>query len=157
MIHSGGDYRSEDLDYILQSAPTQKTLDDAMAGIGFKRKVDHYVHPRTDFFVEFPRGPLSIGADPHISPAELRVRAKTVHALSPTDSCRDRLAAFYYWSDRQGLDAAVAIALRKRVNLRKIREWSAAENALDRYREFLSELRFAKGQTQKKKRLKKRR
>lgn len=157
MIHSGGDYESEDLDYIIQAAPTQKTLDDAMAGIGFRRKVDQYFHPRSDFFIEFPRGPLSIGADIDISPAKLRLRGTLVHALSATDSCRDRLAAFYHWSDRQGLEAAVAIALRNRVNLKKIREWSAAESAQDRYQEFLSELRSARAQTGARKRLRKQR
>lgn len=47
----------------------------------------------------------------------LRVGRGRTLALSPTDACRDRLAAFYHWSDRGGLAAAVAIAQRHRVNM----------------------------------------
>ena len=57
-------------------------------------------------------------------------------ALSAKDSCRDRLAAFYHWRDRQSLETAVLIALRHRVNLRKIREWSIEEGALESFEEF---------------------
>ncbi len=118
-IHTGGDYKSDDLDFILQSSPTRKQLDEALGTLGFQRAGDHYDHPATHFFVEFPRGPLSIGRDLAIHPIEVRVGARKVLALSPTDSCRDRLAAFYHWNDRQSLDVAVLIALRERVDYRR--------------------------------------
>src|SRR5262249_1957966 len=140
-IYSEGEYQSEDLDLIIQSGPSRQELDKAMSSIGFRRQVDHYVHPRTLFFVEFPRGPLSIGSDVRIHPVEIRVGRRTVSALSATDSCRDRLAAFYHWNDRQSLDTAVAIALRNPVDLSKIRKWSKAENALEKFEEFRRELR----------------
>jgi hypothetical protein len=148
-IYSKGEYATEDLDLILQSEPTQKMLDEAMQSIEFSRKVDHYDHPKTSFFVEFPRGPLSIGSDVDIHPVEIRISGRPVLALSPTDSCRDRLAAFYHWSDRQSLSAAVGIALRNRVNSRKIREWSKGEGATERYSEFLRELRAARSKQRK--------
>jgi hypothetical protein len=143
-IHSEGAYQSEDLDWIVQSSPSQEQLDRAMASVGFKREGDRYVHLRTDFFVEFPRGPLSIGNDLNILPVMVRVGRQSVMALSATDSCRDRLAAFYHWSDRQTLDTAVAIALRNRVDLKKIREWSVRELAVERFEEFAKELNTAK-------------
>ena len=62
-IYSGGAYQSEDLDLILRSAPTQRQLDEAMAVAGFERRSSQYFHAKSDFFVEFPRGPLSIGRD----------------------------------------------------------------------------------------------
>ena len=61
--------------------------------------------------------------------------------LSATDSCRDRLAAFYHWSDRQSLLDAVEIARIRSVNLRKIREWSTQEGALDAFKRFTELLR----------------
>jgi hypothetical protein len=143
-IHSRGAYQSEDIDLIIQSSSSQRTLDAAMESVGFTRDGDRYVHSTTDFFVEFPRGPLSIGADSNIVPVELRVGTKTVTILSATDSCRDRLAAFYHWSDRQSLETAVAVALRNRVDLKKIRAWSAGEQKLDRFEEFMTELGAAK-------------
>jgi hypothetical protein len=62
-------------------------------------------------------------------------------ALSPTDSCRDRLAAFYHWRDRQSLRLAVAVARHQAVDLEAIRKWSRAEGSLAEYEEFLGEFR----------------
>jgi hypothetical protein len=154
-IYSGGEYQSEDLDWIIQSAPTQRELDDAMASIGFKRKVDHYVHPKTHFFIEFPRGPLAIGRDLKITPVRIRVGRRRITGLSPTDSCRDRLAAFYHWNDRQSLDTAVLVALSRRVNLSAIRKWSAAERSSERFEEFERELKVARRSRVRKRREKK--
>jgi hypothetical protein len=139
-IYSEGEYQSEDLDLILQSSPTQKALDEAMAKAGFIRRVDYYEHPNSRFFVEFPRGPLSIGSDTSVQPAELAVAGVRIVLLSATDSCRDRLAAFYHWKDRQALRAAVAIAARHQVDLGGIRSWRAREGASQEFEEFMGDL-----------------
>ncbi len=131
---------SEDLDLIIQSAPGQRQLDDAMASIGFSRRESQYFHKKTDFFVEFPRGPLSIGRDVRIEPIALKIGRGRVLAISPTDSCRDRLAAFYHWGDRQSLNVAVKIALSNRVRMPLIRTWSAGEDASAKFEEFEKEL-----------------
>jgi hypothetical protein len=49
-IHSRGSYLSEDLDLIIQSTPTQRALDNAMAGIGFKRKAARRVSEGAAFY-----------------------------------------------------------------------------------------------------------
>jgi hypothetical protein len=135
-IYSDGACQSQDLDFVVQSGGSQRALDEALAGAGFTRHGDRYAHPRTRFFVEFPRGPLAIGGDAAIVPVELTLATGKALALSATDSVRDRLAAFYHWSDRGSLHAAVAIARRRRVNMAAIRRWSAAEGHPDRFREF---------------------
>ena len=135
-IYSAGAYQSRDLDFILEAGGGQRALDRAMTSLGFQRQSDRYVHPKTTFFVEFPRGPLAIGDDTAIRPVRLAVPRGHTLALSATDACRDRLAAFYHWSDRQSLEAAVAIARRHRVNMRLIAAWSAREGAGDRFEEF---------------------
>ena len=86
--------------------------------------------------MEFPRGPLAIGEDLDVQPIRLKLPGGYTLALSATDACRDRLAAFYHWSDRQSLQAAVAIALRQRVDLATIQRWSKAEGALAKFDEF---------------------
>lgn len=140
-IHTRGDYKSDDLDFILQSAPKRAQLDEALVTIGFKRVGDHYEHPATHFFLEFPRGPLSIGRDFGIRPVEVKAGRGKVLALSPTDSCRDRLAAFYFWNDRQSLDVAVSTALKERLDLGVIRRWSEDEGMVERFDEFERELK----------------
>jgi hypothetical protein len=81
VIHTGGEYQSEDLDFILESSPSQERLDEVLSEIGFSRKRDHYVHPTSPFFIEFPRGPLSIGRDIRIRPVEARIGRQRILAL----------------------------------------------------------------------------
>ncbi|MBI4241858.1 MAG: hypothetical protein HY613_09085 [Candidatus Rokubacteria bacterium] len=140
-LYSRGGYKSSDLDFVIQNAVSEAQLDDAMAGAGFRRVGNQYEHPDAPFFVEFPAGPLGIGHDLHIHPVKYPIRRTVICALSATDSCRDRLAAFYHWNDRQALRAAVAIARRHRVDLQCIRRWSAREGALAKHAEFMAELR----------------
>ena len=135
-IYSAGAVVSHDLDFIVREGGTRASVDAALATLGFRRVADRYVHPATAFFVEFPRGPLSIGDDTNIRPVPLRVADMTIAALSATDSCRDRLAAFYHWSDRQSLQAAIAIARQRRVNMVAIRRWSRHEGAMEKFEEF---------------------
>jgi hypothetical protein len=145
-LYSRGKYQSFDLDFILLSGASARDLDAAMEAIGFRRAGRHYEHPRSRFVVEFPAGPLGIGVDLDIRPVTYRIGGTGVKALSATDSCRDRLAAFYHWKDRQSLAAAVEISLRRRVNLKAIRHWSAREGATERFQEFLDSRRSARGQ-----------
>lgn len=144
-LYSKGEYQSSDLDFILQSAVSHRELDTVMESIGFHRTGNRYEHPRTSFFVEFPAGPLGIGADIDIRPVVYRIGGIGVKALSPTDSCRDRLAAFYHWNDRQSLITAVQIASHRKVDLKTIRAWSEREDASDKYSEFLGILRQDRG------------
>lgn len=143
-LHSGGAYASFDVDLVLAGPATQAGLDRAMATVGFVRRGDRYTHPRARFYVEFPRGPLAIGSDFRIRPVERRGPHGRILVLSATDSCRDRLAAFFHWNDRQSLKVAVSIALRNRVKLGAIRRWSIAEGAADRFAEFEAELKRAR-------------
>ena len=113
-----------DLDFILQEYESAQQVDEAMRSVGFTRRGNQYFHPEARFYVEFPPGPLSIAGDYEIEPIEIRIGARSVLGLSATDSCRDRLAAFFHWNDRPGLQAAVQIALRSKVDLERIREWS---------------------------------
>ena len=142
-IYTDGAYVSQDADFVIQTAAAglQKKVDDALATVGFVRNNDRYVHKRTEFYVEFPPGPLSIGDDLDIRPVELQAGGGTALLLSPTDCCRDRLAAFYFWDDRQSLERAVDVALHRDVNLRVIKAWSIAERRREKYEEFVRELR----------------
>jgi hypothetical protein len=140
-VYAAGGHASVDADFVLVGEVSRRELDAALATIGFKRSGDRYVHPDTEFYIEFPRGPLAIGADDRIQPVEYVSGRRRCLSLSATDSCRDRLAAFFHWNDRQSLGVAVSIALANRINWRLVRRWSAAEGFSRRYEEFLDELR----------------
>lgn len=139
-LYTRGAYQSFDLDFVVQGAAEQSQLDGAMATCGFRRRLNRYEHHEAPFLVEFVRGPLAIGQDLKIEPILLRVRRGVVIALSATDSCRDRLAAFYFWNDRQSLLTAVQIASRQRVNMAAIQRWSHAEGFKASHAEFKREL-----------------
>jgi hypothetical protein len=140
-LYSGGVYQSSDADFVLAGRCSTSDVDRALSMLGFAREGDRYVHRLISFFVEFPSGPLGIGRDLKIRPVWRTRRAARTLELSATDACRDRLAAFYFWKDRQSLAAAVAIAVRHRMAFAKIRAWSRSEGHAEGYIVFLAELR----------------
>ena len=139
-VYTDGSDVLKDADFVIQGTVRQETLDGALAELGFVRKGDRHVHPDVEFYLEFPPGPLAIGADLAIRPGEVSLADDVALALSPTDSCRDRLAAFYHWRDRQSLHLAIAVARHRSVDLDAIRRWSRAEGSLDDYDIFIREL-----------------
>ncbi len=140
-LYSRGRYESSDLDFVVQNEVSSKRLDAAMEGLGFLRKGGHYEHPDVGFLVEFLPGPLAVGEDAHVRPAAYRIRNGRIMALSPTDSCRDRLLAFFHWNDRHGLRAAVEIAHRQAVDVKGMRAWSIREGALEKFEQFMTEVK----------------
>jgi hypothetical protein len=148
-IYTRGIFQSVDLDFILQTGTVQRDLDRAMEAAGFERRANQYFHTRSPFYVEFPPGPLSIGDDHEITPFELEIKGKRVLALSPTDSCRDRMAAFLHWKDRQNLETAVQIAVRNDVDLARIRSWCSREGVPEGFDEFMRLLTISREQYRK--------
>lgn len=144
-LHTDGAYVSKDADFVVRGVVRQAALDGALGELGFERQGDRYVHPRVRFYLEFPPGPLAIGSDLDVEPIEIDRGWGPALILSPTDSCRDRLAAFYHWRDWQSLRLAVRIARANGVDLKAIERWSRAEDSIEGYRTFLRELGRAEG------------
>jgi hypothetical protein len=126
-LYSGGTYTSADADFELIAETELVHLDETMRSVGFRREGDRYVHPDSEYFVEFLPGPLAIGLDDGIRPATRKFDGGAVLLLSPSDSCRDRLAAYYHWNDRQSLAVAVQIAIRNRIRWSVLSRWSEEE------------------------------
>ena len=47
--------------------------------------------------------------------------------LSPTDCIKDRLAAYYYWDDKQCLEQAIMVAEENKIDIDEIQRWSEEE------------------------------
>ena len=59
--------------------------------------------------------------------------------LTPTDSVKDRLAAYYHWNDQQSLEQALLVCKEQKVDFKNIREWSNKEGMIDKFIEFKNE------------------
>lgn len=69
-----------------------------------------------------------------------------IKMLTPTDSIKDRLASFYHWNDKQGLEQALAIFLEipERIDLKEIERRSIEKNHLKNFKIFLEKAKNQK-------------
>ena len=136
MIYSDGPYVSFDLDLINQYNESRRKIKAAMEEIGFKEERKYFTHPETDYFVEFPPGPLGVGDEPVKRIDEIPTETGVLRIISPTDCVKDRLAAWYHWDDRQSLDQAVWVAQKHKVDLGELARWSEAEGMVEKFKAF---------------------
>ena len=135
-IYVSGRYVSMDLDFIERLHTTRRQLKQALAKIGFAEENRYFVHPETEFFLEFPAGPLAVGGEPVKAIEEIRLDTGTLKLLSPTDCIKDRLAAFYHWNDRQCLQQAVWVARARKIDWDEIERWSRKEGEEGKFELF---------------------
>ncbi len=135
-IYSDHKYVSKDLDFIVRFNLNKKLLAQAMGELDFNSRGKYFVHPQTPYFVEFIPGPPAVGQDPIDEICVIQMGTGTIRIISPTDSVKDRLAAFYYWGDRQALEQAVLVSNSTEVDMEKIKTWSIREDNQARFEEF---------------------
>ncbi|MBI5933954.1 MAG: hypothetical protein HY867_09620 [Chloroflexi bacterium] len=132
-FYSSNKYVSKDLDLINVNFARRSKIKSILEEIGFYEQGRYFVNPETQFFVEFPDGPLSVGDEPVKEISEFELATGTLKILSPTDCVKDRLCAFYFWNDQQGLAQAILVSQSQTVDLKEIKRWSKAE---DKEKEF---------------------
>jgi len=139
-FYSSNKYVSKDLDLINTGFARRSKIKSVMDKLGFKEQGRYFIHSETTFFVEFPDGPLSVGEEPVKEVSEFELATGTLKVLSATDCVKDRLCAFYYWNDLQGLEQAVLVAKSQTVDLKEIKRWSKVEGKEKEYKSFMSKL-----------------
>lgn len=133
---------SRDLDFV--SPATTQDIAKAVSELGFARTDGrHFAHPTCRFTLEFPPWPLAVGREVLHEWSERKVASGVIRMLTPTQCVMDRLAAFYFWKDRQAFDQAVAVALAHRVDHDAVARWSEAEGRLTEFRDFVRTLEQA--------------
>lgn len=133
-IYTNNEYESYNLDFISNSS--HKHLEASMKKLGFKKDGRHFIHPGSDYFVEFPGSTLIIGDEYQTTHNLLKENGKSLKILSPTQSIMDRLAAFYFWKDRTIIKAWSRLAKNQNYSIAKIKEWSTKEGELDKFKVF---------------------
>lgn len=142
-IYTDGMYRSGDLDLVPDELGRSR-LPEALGEIGFKlSKSRYFKHPEcTHLFLEFPRGPVEIGEQFPIIPAEIEVEGRTIRLLSPTDCVKDRLAGYIHWKSRANFDQALMVCRHQHhhVDLDAVRDWCIREGGKFAFAEFIERL-----------------
>lgn len=147
-IYVENPYLSLDLDFVTMASA--KEIERAMGALGFKRKVSrHYFHPDHPASVEFPGSASTIGEEYIRAFAERETPYGKLKLLTPTDSVKDRLCAFFHWKDRQSFDQAVLIARKYPVKWDELERFARGEgsDAFKKYPEFLEAARRGSGRS----------
>ncbi|HWR68676.1 MAG TPA: hypothetical protein VN416_06615 [Desulfomonilia bacterium] len=140
-LFTENEYQSFDLDFIENVVTSRKRIREVLQKIGFIEEHRYYKHPDTDFFLEFPPGPLSIGDEPVREIMEKEFSTGVLRLLSPTDCVKDRLAAYYHWNDRQSLQQATLVARTCAIDLDEIERWSIKEGKSREFSDIRERLR----------------
>jgi hypothetical protein len=112
----------------------------AMEKIGFQEQGRYFSHPDSKFLVEFPDGPLSVGEESVRKIDEVQLSTGLLRVISPTDCVKDRLCAFYFWNDQQGLAQAILVTKSQNVDLDEIKRWSQVEGKAEEFKIFKSKI-----------------
>lgn len=102
-VYSENEYKSSDLDFVTSARNTALAL--ALAPLGFRNEVGsrEFNNPDTDYYIEFPSGPLAFGETviPDSDATTLQTDHGPLRIVTPTQSVMDRLAAYSAWKDHQ--------------------------------------------------------
>ena len=135
-IYTKNKYLSSDLDFVTHAAI--KEVATAMSDLGFKRETSrHFIRKDCHFFIEFVAPPVAIGDEPIKNLTKLKTKFGKIVLLTPTDTVKDRLAAYYHWNDPQALEQALMVARGQKVNISEIKRWSAKEGHREKCKIFL--------------------
>jgi hypothetical protein len=133
-IYAPKSYTSYDADFVLEGVVRAGELERALLSIGFRPTAagGMFAHALTSYTVDFPKGPLAVGAEYVRESAALKRGGITLRILTPTDCVRDRLAHFYFWDDYTALAAAVGVTRSEHgnaVDIDDLRKWTRRESA----------------------------
>lgn len=137
-IYSKNRYQSYDLDYITYE--DMKKVRKALQEIGFIEKNKYFQHEGCPWFLEFVSPPIAVGNEPIREFNQIDTSFGKIKLLRPLDSVKDRLASFYHWNDKQGLEQALSICSEQEVDLSEVERWSISEGNSEKYVMFLERL-----------------
>ena len=143
-------YMSDDADFILEEENSLAEVAIALESTGFRResRSRSFFHPKSQYSVEFPKGPLAVASDYITETHEIKRGRQRVRVLTRFDCIRDRLAHFYFWNDYTALNAAVAVASQDITanDLANLRVWTERESVtlLPKLDEFENRLEVSK-------------
>ncbi len=143
-IYSHNKYVSQDLDYASHADTIE--IKNSLAKLGFINKGKYYQHPDCAFLIDIVASSIAIGEQIIEDFGKLKTKYGTFKLLRIEDCVKDRLASYFHWGDRQGLEQAIFVCLDHKVNLKKIHAWAKGEGHEKKFQNFTLELKKAKSQ-----------
>lgn len=138
-IYSENSYLSFDID-LITNTPIRK-IAPVLKKLGFENIGGRlFENPKCKYIIDFPAPPASIGNRPVFKFNKIPTSYGTIELLNPTDCVKDRLAAYFFWNDKQSLEQAVMVAKRKRINISEIKKWAQEQEELEKYKVFVQKL-----------------
>ena len=140
-VYSDDRYVSYDLDFVENLGSSRRRLKQVLEMIDFAAEGRYFKHPATDFFLEFPAGPLALGDEPPQQVVVLQYETGELTALSPTDCVKDRLAAYFHWNDRECLEQTLLVTAVREVDLAEVERWAFKEGHAEKFLHYLKMLK----------------
>jgi len=137
-IYSENRYQSYDLDFVTYEE--LNSIEKALKNLGFKRAGRSFSHVKCPYLIDFVNPPIAIGHEPIRHFEMLSTQAGSLQLLTPTDSVKDRLASYFYWSDEQALEQALLVARSHEIDLKDLKRWAKEEGFLTQLKNFLGQL-----------------
>jgi hypothetical protein len=135
-FYTDGQYVSQDLDLIDRYANRSRQIPKIMSALGFSERGRYFIHPDTEYFIEFPTGPLSVGQEPVKDVDVVALATGDLHIISATDCVKDRLLAYFYWDDRQSLHQALQVARQVNIDFSELERWGAVEGHSEKLNKY---------------------
>lgn len=129
-------YVSEDIDLVDQSVYRHADIDKKMKELGFVKLGKIYKHKDMKYTIEFPSSPLAVGDEIINDVEEIKTEYGNLRIITPTDCVKDRLAIFFHWEDKRGLEQAILVAIENDVNFENIKEWATNEGEIKKFNIF---------------------
>ncbi len=139
-FYSNNKYLSADLDLVNAYFAKSSAIRGRMLALGFSEEGRYFIHPETEFFVEFPPGPLAVGEEPVRTIEEHVLETGRLRIISPTDCVKDRLLGYFHWNDQQSLAQAILVARMNPIDLQEIERWVEVEGKEEMYRAIQAQL-----------------
>jgi len=141
-IYSHNRYQSYDLDFI--AFEDMKKVKQALGELSFHEKGGFFSHEDCDWIVEFVSSPVAVGKEIISEFNDVKTATGTIKMLRVEDSVKDRLASFFHWNDRQGLNQAIMICHERKIDIKEIENWSINEGFQKKFQEFYERLQELK-------------
>jgi hypothetical protein len=137
-IYSKNRYQSHDLDFVTYE--DLKKVKKILEQYGFEQHAKYFRHQNCPWIVEFLSPPVAIGDEPIHKFFHVKTKMGSIKMLRAIDSVKDRLASFFHWSDRQGLEQAINICQEiAEIDIDELRLWSKSEGFSDKFQQFLEQ------------------